>query len=323
MTTYRFFGLTLASDFCLTKGVALVDNNVPDLTFTYTVVEALPEDRIEISPTYVSPYKTKDGDSLLSVYCQADCDVLHCTNTTAFHVWQDRIACYQVQGAYRSEVERWLVGTVLALWLERKGIPVMHASAVVVEDSAIAFLASNIAGKSSLAATLMQRGYPLLTDDALPIACGDHTCIGQPGYPQMRLWPDQAEHFLGHFADLNLVHPEASKRIVPIGPEGFGAFCDVPQPLRCFYIPSRRDPAEAGTAVEITPISSRDALIELVRYSFSTRLLAALGLQPQRLNGLAQIARQVPMRRIWYPSGLEYLPRICEAILEDVRALSR
>jgi len=274
-----------------------------------------------VSPTYISPYKTKDGESLLYVYRQAECDVLLFTNTTAFYVWPDRIVCYQLQRAYRSEVERWLVGTVLALWLERKGIPVMHASAVVVEDGAVAFLASNTAGKSSLAAALMQCGYPLLIDDALPIARGDHTFLGQPGYPQMRLWPDQAEHFLVHFEDLELVHPEASKRTVSVGPEGLGAFCDVPQPLRCFYILSRRDPEEAGTAVEITPVSPRDALIELVRYSFSTRLLTALGLQPRRLNDLAQIAGQVPMRRIRYPSGLEHLPRICATILEDVRAL--
>jgi hypothetical protein len=50
--------------------------------------------------------------------------------------------------------------------------------------------------------------------------------------------------------------------------------------------------------------------------------LAALGLQPRRLIYLAQIAKQVPVRRIAYPSGLQHLPRVREKLLEDVKALN-
>lgn len=321
MTTYSLFGLTLTSNFRLTRRVALLSNTVPDLTLTRTLVDALPGDSIDLAPTYTSPYKLRNGQSLLYAYRQAACDLLHFPNTADFSVWPDRIVCHQWHEAHDYEVERWLVGTVLALWLERRGTPMLHASAVVVADHAVAFLASNTAGKSSLAAALMQGGQALLTDDVLPITRGDQTFLGQPGYPQMRLWPDQAQHFLGHFADLPLVHPEATKRAIAVGPEGLGMFCDRPQPLRCLYIPSRRDPAQAGTSVEITPVSPRDACIELVRYSFSTRLVTALGLQPQRLPRLAQIADEVPVRRLMYPSGMEYLPGVCATILEDVRAL--
>jgi hypothetical protein len=126
---------------------------------------------------------------------------------------------------------------------------------------------------------------------------------------------------LGHFEDLELVHPDATKRTVPVGPQGFGSFCDLPHPVRCLYIPTRRDPKEAGTAVDITPVSYGDALIDLVRYSFSTRVLTALGLHVKRLNSLAQIAQQIPLRRLLYPSGLEYLPVVRDAILKDFRAL--
>jgi hypothetical protein len=316
---YRFFGLTLASDFRLLERVAVSGNPTPNLTFTCTVVESFPNDWTGVSPTYISPYLTKGGESILRVYDQPECVVLHFTDTAEFYVWPDRIVCYQLRRAYRYQVEMWLVGTVLALWLEQKGIPVMHASAVIVDNRAVAFPASSTAGKSSLAAALMRGGYPLLTDNVLPITrCGE-TCIGQPGYPQMRLWPDQAEHFLGRFEDLELVHPEASKRTVPVGSEGLGVFCDVSQPLSCLYIPHRRDAEADGTGIEITPVSPRDATIELVRHSFLTRLLTAMGLQPQRLHSLAQIARQVPMRRVVYPSGLEHLSQVCEAILEDAR----
>ena len=320
--TYSLFGLTLASELRLVKRVALTTDATPDLTVALKIVDSLPREGADKPPSYVSPFQASDGQSILYAYREGLCDELSFPNTAEFHVWPDRIDCFQLKRAHGHEVERWLVGTVLALWLERNGTPVMHASAVVHDDSAMAFLASNTAGKSSLAAGLMQCGCSLLTDDVLPITRGDAGFFGQPGYPKMRMWPDVAEHFLGSYADLELVHPDATKRNVPVGPEGIGEFCVEPKQLRVMYLPARRDPEQGDTAVEINPISRRDALIELLRYSFASRLVTASGLQPQRLGSLALIADHVPMRRITYPAGLKHLPSVCETILEDFKALS-
>jgi hypothetical protein len=137
----------------------------------------------------------------------------------------------------------------------------------------------------------------------------------------MRLWPDEAQYFLGHYEDLERVHPAYSKRRVPVGPDGFGTFCDASQPMACLYLPERRDPEEGGMEIVIMPVSPRDAVIELVRHSFTPRVVEAIGLQPQRLDFFAQMVQQVPMRRLSYPSGFEHLPRVREAILEDLESL--
>jgi hypothetical protein len=322
MPTYRLLGINVASNFCLSNRIASSSSTSPDLIFTHSLVESLPRKGVRMAPAYVSPYTFPDGESLLYVYRHSECDVLRFTNTADFYVWPDRIVCYQLRRAAPHEVRRWLSGTVIALWLERRGISVLHASAVVIDDRGVAFLGSNQAGKSSLAAALMQRDYQMLTDDALALTSDADNITGHPGYPEMRLWPDQAEHFLGHFEDLERVHPDATKRNVPIGAATLGTFCDSPRPMRCLYIPTRRELQNGGTTVEITRVSSGEALMELVRYSFSSRLLTALGLQPERLNRLAQIVRRVPLRRIWYPSGLEHLPSTCDTILTDVSELS-
>ncbi len=288
------------------------------------MVDSLTVDRWQgISPSYISPYKTKNGKSVLLAFQRPDSDVLHFPNTADFYLTADRILCYQLHQTKDYEIERWLVGTVLSLWLELKGVPVLHASSVVIEGKAVAFLATNLAGKSSLAAALMLRGYPLLTDDALALECGDSHCVGRPGYPRIRLWPDQAKHFLGHFEDLELIHPDASKRNVPIGPDGIGVFCDKSMPVGCIYIPRRKEPQEKRGSVEILSVSPRDAFIELVRYSFTTRILSKFGLQGERMQSLTQIVLQVPIRRLQYPSGLQFLPQVCETIVEDAISLSK
>ena len=73
-----------------------------------------------------------------------------------------------------------------------------------------------------------------------------------------------------------------------------------------------------GTEIEITPISPRDAVIELVRHSFVADIVEALRWQSRRLALFAQVADQTPVRRFVYPSGFEHLPRVRDAILEDL-----
>ena len=238
-------------------------------------------------------------------------------------------------------IEIIFLGEVLSFWLERQGIPALHASAVLIGGRAVAFLSSNQGGKSGLAATLMQSGHPLLTDDILPVEEHNGVFLGRPGYPTMRMWPDEAAYFLGAYEHLPLVHPELSKRRVPVGGDGFGSFCDTSQPLACIYLPERRDASGASTTseisavghpgrhpsqpdgavpntdVEILPVSPRDAVIELIRHSFSAHQVEAAGLAPQRLNFFARLAQKVPMRRLIYPASFEHLPRVREAILGD------
>jgi len=186
---------------------------------------------------------------------------------------------------------------------------------VDVDGRAVVFLSGNSGGKTSLAAALMRAGGRLLSDDVLPLEerCG--TLVGRPGYPQMRMWPAEATHFLGRCDGLARVHPAYSKRRVPVGAGGFGAFCAESRPLSALYLPQRLDSADGKCDVsEVTP---GEAVIELVRHSFSPHIVAAVGLQPERLSFFARLVQGVPVRRLLYPAGLDRLPAAVDAILRD------
>ena len=320
-TTYRLFGLTLASDFPFANCIA-PGGGAPHLTFTCAPVAPIASRWEQATPAYASPYRTEDGASIAYLYRLDTCDVLRFTHVADFYLWPERIVCHLLDPAYQYLVEIHLLGSVLSFWLERQGIPALHASAVVVAGRVAVFLSTNSGGKSALAATLMQAGHALLSDDILPVELAHGTCVGRPGYPQMRMWPDEAQHFLGHYEDLPQVHPAYSKRRVLVGRDGLGSFCDEARPLACLYLPERYELAAAGADIAIMPLSRRDAMMELVRNSFAAGIADAIGRQPQRLDLFAQMVCQVPMRRLVYPSGFEHLPRVRQAILEDLARAS-
>ncbi len=319
MSLYSVFGLTLLSDFPFTYNLAPGAGS-PDLFFSLVDTPPVPPGWVAAPPLYTSFSQTPDGESLWRVHPAPGCEVMHCAQVADFFIFPDRILCCSLGQDFQA-VEANLLAPVLAYWLERRGTLALHASAAVTPRGAVAFLSNSGNGKSGLAAALLQAGRPLLSDDILPLALVNDLWTAYPGYPLMRMWPDEADFFLGDHSSLPQVHPSIEKRRVAIGPGGWGVFASDPQPLACLIIPERRPPDAPGSEVVITPISPRDGLIEIVRYSFTARLVQAVGLQPLRMHRMAQLVRQVPLLRLSYPSGFHSLPGVAASILHAVSHL--
>ena len=315
---YSVYGLNLASEFPFKSQLARVSGK-PDLTFRVVGTPPVPNLDLDAPAFASSPQLDGVEESLVYVYRRGEYDVLRRRNVADYYLWPRSIVCHLQDKAYEHLVEIYLLGAIFSLWLELRGVPALHASAVAVEGRAVVFLAANKGGKSTLAAALVQGGYPLLTDDVLPVESRGKTHVGLPGYPQMRMWPEQAQHFLGHYEGLEIVHPAYSKRRVPIGTEdGLGSFRDEPSPLACVYLPERRDPAQEGKRIEITTVPRTEALMALVGQSFLPHTVEALGLQPQRLRYFASLITDVPVRKLIYPQGYDRLPDVRRAILDDL-----
>lgn len=317
-TAYSIYGLTLFSEYPFESNL-LRGSGFPEVEFTYRASAPFSLEFDHHSPTCVSYLCTKRGQIVWQFHRLNNCHVLHFTDVMTFFLFDDHIACHLRDPASSYLVEIHFLGVCLAIWLELQGILALHASSVVSENGIVAFLASNHGGKSSLAAALMQVGWPLLNDDLLALEMERDSFYGRPGYPQMRMWPVAAQEFLGCIRTLKRVHPHYSKRAIPIGEQGFGSFCAKRQQIACVYLPEIRSVTDQGEKVDIFPLSPRDAIIEFVRYSFVPRTVEVLGLQPGRLKFFSLMAAQVPVRRLLFPAGFKYLPLVRSAILSDLR----
>jgi len=313
--TYCIYGLTLVSDFSFASRL-LAGSGPPDVTFTCAVAPPISGDGPPPAPVYVSRFRTARGESNCSFHRCAGFDLLRFPDVADFYFVADRILGRPVDPDDLGSVEIHLLGTVLSCWLERAGVPCLHASATVAGGGAVGFLTFNGGGKSTLAAALAEVGCPILTDDVLAVRM-DGT-LAQPAYPQVRLWPSEAAHFLGPDSRFPRVDPRIPKMRVPMGPGGLGSFAAAEAPLRCIYVPERRPPGEGGNGIDIQPIRPRDAVIELLRHSFIGPLAEAACGRERRLDQLARLAARVPLRRLIYPDGLEHLPHVVETVLADL-----
>jgi hypothetical protein len=310
----RLFGLNLAGGFPFTHHLGRGEG-AADLSFELSPSPLVPWE--DAAPVYESPVLTPEGESLARLYRLGSREVLRFPRAADFDLGSGGITCHSVED--RTLVELRFLGPVLSYWLECRGLPTLHASAVAVGGRAVGFLSNRGGGKTGLAAAFLRAGFPLLTDDVLPVEEVEGGFLARPGYPQMRMWPDEAAFFVPGWESLPTVHPAVSKRRVPVGDGGFGAFHEGALPLACLYLPER---ASEGT-VEIQDVSPRDAVIELLRHSFSPRLVEAAGLAPQRLGFFARLAMRVPVRRLRYPSGFDRLPEVMARVGATVRSAAR
>jgi hypothetical protein len=263
---HRLYGLTLASDFPFSHPLpdAAPDRRPGpvDVVFELTETDPLPGEARPDAPdpgsetVYRSPERLPGGESVLTAVRAGPCTILRFAGVGAFSVGPDRIVARPagpLDDDRRTVLELRLLGPVLAFWLERSGCAALHASAVTAGGRAIVFLSSNHGGKSSLAAALMTLGHPMLTDDVLvverargPGDGGTGGFRGHPGYPQMRLWPEDVDRLLGSGGSrfrprrFPRVHPAFDKVRVPVGPGGLGELDGEHRPVGCLYLPDRR-----------------------------------------------------------------------------------
>jgi len=308
MQIHRVYGLTFASNYSFASRF-LAGTGRPDFTFTSAGEMPIPADWRSIPPAYVSAFTNEAGESLLRVHRTGDCDVMHFPGMAEYYLFADRVV-YRPLGEVESEVEANFLSSVLAFWLERTGVLAMHASAVALPSGAVAFLANSGNGKSTLAAALLKAGNSLLSDDILALVPPGAGWQARSGFPTMRMWPAEACWFLGGCETLPRIHPAFDKRLVTVGDDGWGAFCADPQPLSRVILPERRDPSDSSSDISLTPLSPRDAVIELVRHSFAARLVQGIGLQAGRMDLFVDLVRRVPMVRLSYPSGFQHLERV-------------
>ena len=117
--------------------------------------------------------------------------------------------------------------------LSLRGIPALHASAVVTPNGVCAFLGATGAGKSTLAASFSAAGYPVLSDDCLAFREADKF-YAVPAYPGFRLWTDSAQWLsTGWFDAPTVAHYTRKRRIL----NGCGAerFPGRLEPLSAIY----------------------------------------------------------------------------------------
>lgn len=199
-----------------------------------------------------------------------------------------------------------VVGNVIACILTLAGESVLHASAVEIGGSALAFLGSSGMGKSSLAALLCANGARFITDDSLRLQPDGKGWRCFPGTGQLRLRKDA------------VVLVNFSATLLEATPDGRVAVKldeDQSMPLLgAIVIPH---PSRSCDALKLERLPQAKALLCLMAYP-RIQEPAQKKQRQRRLDFLGRIASSVPIFEAEIPWGLPFPRAIASSLAQGV-----
>ena len=199
-----------------------------------------------------------------------------------------------------------LIGAVMAVLLYQRGLLVLHASAVEVNGSGVAFVGAKGAGKSTLAAVLCSRNHSLLADDVVAIDLAGNTPSVLPAFPQIKLLPDSVT-MLDH-------DPEILPR--------FSQLIDKRE-LRTAPVPASRIPLsriymlDKSSKAEIQGINGPEKLFGLLPHWYCARFLDVFweGVRLDHFSQCTNLLGRIPLYRLCRtsdPTNLDDLVQMVE-----------
>ena len=178
--------------------------------------------------------------------------------------------------------QRLLIAQVLPFAAVLSGLEVFHASAVVIDGHAVAFVGPSRSGKTSVALELCRLGASFLADDVLALESHGAVLVGHPGSPIAGVDHAEVERVQEDSVMGEVLGVNARERLVRMRAAA------EPAPLGALFFLDRR--LDGPTEPQFEPIADTKMLLGAT-FNF---VLAT----PRRLRGLLDACALVAQRRV-------------------------
>lgn len=217
--------------------------------------------------------------------------------------------------AHAQNVRLYLLGSAFGLLLHQRGLLPLHANAIELEGTAVAFMGPSGEGKSTLAAWFHDRGHAVVADDVCVIRFDERRRpVAAPGAPKLRLWKEALEA-TGR-------RPEDFSRAWA-GDDTWDKF-DVPLqqvsatglPLRALYL------LESGTESRIDLLEGADAARAVIENTYRGAYAAMVGTGREHWESCIALASAAPIFRMVRTRDLARFDVEAERALIHARSLA-
>lgn len=215
------------------------------------------------------------------------------------------------EGAGAADVRLFLLGSAFGALLHQRGLLPLHANAIRIGDTAAAFMGRSGAGKSTMAAAFLDRGFALLADDVCVVVVGDDgRPMAQPGLPRLRLWRDAVEATGRNADELEIAFAGQQKYVVST--QKVQSTC--PAPLGRIYLLDRLPDGEKGQVIR--RLTGMEAVSAVMANIYRGHYLKLLGGSEGNYRQCLQLVRTVPVFSVQRQWGHEVMD-------EQIRAIAR
>ncbi len=298
-TVYKAFGLILQSDIPLPE-LQRVSVQKHTIDATIRLANLAKWDGI------VSERETNFSN-------QAEGFVFRMPDTATFCIQQgSTIIVDPLPGVSMEKIRLFVLGTCMGVLLMQRGIFPLHGSALLMDGRAYAFVGQSGAGKSTLAASFLQAGYSLISDDVIAINYENGVPLVYPAYPQQKLWQESLDHFGQSSTGYSALHDEYNKFAVPVGDR----FHNKPVPLAGVFELVTTDEPFAS----IHKLERLERLHILLAHTYRSAIIPRLDMKQQHFSMVAALAGELDAYQIKRSTTTFTAPDIVERVTQLIKS---
>ena len=216
----------------------------------------------------------------------------------------NEITVTPLPGASMNVVRLFLAGSAMGVLFHQRGQYIFHGAAVLTEQGAHVFVGESGAGKSTLAAHLAHAGFPVLSDDTLPLFERDGGYVVWPGAETFKMWRDALAGLGTGTEGLPFVGQRYGKYFLT----NPAPAPDQPARIAGVYILS------TGGEFDIEPLTGLDAISALNEHTYRREFIPFLGQDARYLAQLGAICQNLSFYRFTRPHDATRLPEAVEAL---------
>ena len=293
MNFYHLFGLHVVSELELPELItAETTVHAPDVKITFNPV---PE-RLTGSFFNHKLGQTTSTESLLKI-----------DSVGRFYIKQGReIVIERCPECSRDILRLYVLGSCFGALLHQRKLLPLHASAICHNGKAVLFTGRSKAGKSTTAHALVQKGYPLHTDDICVIGGENGQTLVYPGYPQMKMWADALDYHGLDTTSFKSLQYRTEKYAVPM----LHRFNQEPVPLERIYILRKKEVED----IEIHQLTGMKKFIAVRNNTYRYGFLKAMRLTHANFEQLSTTLNDVPVKCIVRPTSKHTLDELVSII---------
>lgn len=236
---------------------------------------------------------------------------------TEFHVSRDgaRVWATWAPSATLADTETYLLGPVLGFAQRLMGVLCLHASAVVIDERAVALCGPGSAGKSTTAGAFASAGFAVLADDMTALRETRGELLVLPGYDHLRVWDGSERILLGSSGALPRLTPTWDKRALQLRRQGW-TFREQPASLGAVVLLANRE--EGASAPRIDRVAPAEGFIDIAANTYANYLLDER-MRAEEFAAISRLMSAVPVIRATPSSDPARLGALVDAIAVAVR----
>lgn len=295
---YKAFGLTISSDYDLPE-LPLV--NKCDSPTDIIIV------KVDLSQIWADESNSND------YFVVKENFVLFYVPDVAIYLINNGNEIYvsPIPGAAEDQVRMFILGTCMGVLLMQRKVLPLHGSAIVINERAYAIVGDSGAGKSTLASAFLKKGYPLLSDDVIPVTLSeDDIPIVTPAYPQQKLWLESLNEFGIESKHLRPIIDRETKFAVPVLDQFFAK----PAVLAGIFELTRIDDDD----IIVSQIQSLEGLSTLFYHTYRNFLVERMDMMEWHFNITAKMMDHLNIYQISRPKTRFTANELVDLILSKI-----